>query len=111
MHISASQEWRLLLLRLHPMTYRALANAAVVSIVAFAASSVPAWGQGKTTRIEFPRGSYCSTYAGQLSGDRQFLLELARGQTLVTRNLGPSYRIAVSGPTGMLSGWQAAPIK
>ncbi len=58
-----------------------------------------------TTRIRFARGSFCGSYSGNFTGGREFVLGLARGQTLTTQNTGSGnqYNITVYGPTGRIS--------
>lgn len=57
------------------------------------------------TRIRFAQGSYCGSYSGNFTGGREFVLGLARGQTLTTQNTGSGnqYSIVVNGPTGRIN--------
>lgn len=58
------------------------------------------------TRIRFARGSYCGIYSGNFSGGREFVLELAKRQTLTSRNTGRGYQydVYVRGSRGIVRG-------
>ncbi|MBU6187426.1 MAG: hypothetical protein KGQ16_13760 [Cyanobacteria bacterium REEB444] len=58
------------------------------------------------TRIQFAKGSYCGFYSGNFSRGKEFILNLGRGQTFITRNIGggTQYDVSVSGPNGAISG-------
>jgi len=66
----------------------------------------PSLAQGSATRIQFAKGSYCGSYSGNFSQGKQFVLNLARDQTLTVRNVGDGfqYDISVFGPTGQIRG-------
>lgn len=58
------------------------------------------------TKIKFAKGSYCGMYAGNISGGKEFVLNLAKGQTLTTKNIGSrtQYNIFVRNSTNVIKG-------
>lgn len=58
------------------------------------------------TKIQFAKGSYCGVYSGNFSGGKEFVLKLAKGQTLTSKNVGDGtqYDIYVTGSVGVVRG-------
>lgn len=58
------------------------------------------------TRIQFAKGSYCGIYSGNFSSGREFVLGLAKGQTLTSKNTGDGtqYDVYVRGSRGLVRG-------
>ena len=58
------------------------------------------------TRIAFPKGSYCSSYTGDFSRGKKFVLALGKNQRFTSRNTGggSQYDVYLVGPTGKLMG-------
>lgn len=58
------------------------------------------------TRIQFAKGSYCGIYSGNFSGGKEFVLNLAKGQTLTSKNVGSGtqYDVYVKGSVGVVRG-------
>lgn len=58
------------------------------------------------TRIQFAKGSYCGVYSGNFSGGKEFVLNLAKGQTLTSKNVddGTQYDVYVRGSVGVVRG-------
>jgi hypothetical protein len=85
---------------------RALALAALSLAAVTVVGAVPA---DAATRIKFPRGSFCGSYAGNYRSGREFVMKLAAGQRFTVRNTGAGNQTtwSVTGPTGELDGDQA----
>lgn len=81
-----------------------------IGIVLTSAIEVNAQPQ-EPTRIRFAAGSYCGSYSGDFSEGREFVLDLARGQTFTSRNIGPGtqYDVYLYGPNGRIDGRPASP--
>lgn len=58
------------------------------------------------TRIRFAQGSYCGMYSGNFSNGKEFVLGLAKGQTLTSKNTGSGtqYDVYVKGSKGIVRG-------
>lgn len=84
-----------------------IAIAGVVIPLAFATETLAA------TRIQFAAGSYCGAYRGDFRGGREFVLNLAGGQTFTTRNIGEGVQtdVYVRGPAGRVFGQQVSPLQ
>ncbi|BAZ47384.1 hypothetical protein NIES4102_44300 (plasmid) [Chondrocystis sp. NIES-4102] len=83
------------------LALKAITCLPIVSTIAFNTNVANA-----ATRIAFARGSYCGSYSGDFSGGREFVLNLGRGQTFTSRNIGGGvqYDMYVYGPVGSIYG-------
>ena len=83
------------------VTRRRAAVAGLLAVLTLSLTASPAFA---TTRIRFPRGSFCGTYVGNFRRGREFVLGLRDGQRLTVRNIGIGRQTTtdVEGPTGTL---------
>jgi hypothetical protein len=74
-------------------------TAVCVLVIALVGGSTPAEA---STKIVFPKGSYCGSYSGNYKNGRQFRLGLKANQRFVVRNTGVGQQTnwSVVGPTG-----------
>lgn len=92
------------------MKFNNLALGTITLLPIFLTTFLDVKNADATTRIAFARGSYCGSYSGNFSNGREFVLNLGRGQTFSSRNIGggTQYDIYVTGFTGRVFGTKVA---
>jgi hypothetical protein len=70
------------------MKLKNLALGTIALLPLFSTTLLDVKNADAATRIAFARGSYCGSYSGNFSNGREFVLNLGRGQTFTTRNIG-----------------------